>query len=371
MKKALAALLASFVGLFGYQIVDKAIEERVNNLEYQVSSQQEEIESLQGTGNHSLTTRRPLPIGYVSPEEFPDLTLSISAGDTQYYIGQTKFLFREYTNGAIKYISPDNSDSINESKVSAVNNKTTIVYNEEQAEIAPSKYELSSTDSNASTSATLSTEYYNDPSSIKASEDASKAMEELSKQVSSLLSTRYINDYFLFITEASRTIISKKDYHTKVYDEFYSTHNQVYKSEYNVRYLISGKTDKELSGREIIIYTQEGTALSTIIQNDGTFTINTEVYRTYLLEQFFSLRIKFVSNTSTSPSSTASNPGEVTLPTVTSSVVPSQNYSQSQTSPGESTLPSVTTSVIPSQNNTQSQTDFNDLISNFSKISDN
>lgn len=47
MKKAIAALLASFLGLFGYQIVDKAMESRVENLEYQVSSQQEVILSQQ------------------------------------------------------------------------------------------------------------------------------------------------------------------------------------------------------------------------------------------------------------------------------------------------------------------------------------
>ncbi len=55
LKKAIAALLASFVGLFGYQIVDKALESRVDNLEYQVSSQQEEIESLHNIGKYSIS----------------------------------------------------------------------------------------------------------------------------------------------------------------------------------------------------------------------------------------------------------------------------------------------------------------------------
>ncbi|MBR0112222.1 MAG: hypothetical protein IJM02_00580 [Clostridia bacterium] len=58
MKKALAAILASFVGLFGYQIVDKAIEARVDNLEYQVSSQQEVISSQQDDLN-SLKLSNP------------------------------------------------------------------------------------------------------------------------------------------------------------------------------------------------------------------------------------------------------------------------------------------------------------------------
>ncbi len=55
MKKAIAAILSMFVGLYGYAIVDEALENRVKNLEYAVSSQEESINSLHGLGAYSTT----------------------------------------------------------------------------------------------------------------------------------------------------------------------------------------------------------------------------------------------------------------------------------------------------------------------------
>ena len=56
MKKAIAAILSLFVGIFGYSLVDKTIEERVSNLEYEVSSLQSEVESLHSIENSTKTS---------------------------------------------------------------------------------------------------------------------------------------------------------------------------------------------------------------------------------------------------------------------------------------------------------------------------
>ncbi|MCR5523472.1 MAG: hypothetical protein K6F64_07535 [Clostridia bacterium] len=101
MKKAFAALLATIVGLFGYQIVDKTLEERVTGLEQQVSSQQEEIESLHGIGKYSESGDIPgTPIiGGTADEYVPKV------GDVTAYTGQTTFTFRVYCDGRVKDIT--------------------------------------------------------------------------------------------------------------------------------------------------------------------------------------------------------------------------------------------------------------------------
>ncbi len=88
MKKAIAALLSMFVGIFGYAIVDETIEARVSNLEAAVSSQQEEIESLHHIGKYTPsstapTTRNPGVTSQtaVSPETIPDFPVSGMCGD--------------------------------------------------------------------------------------------------------------------------------------------------------------------------------------------------------------------------------------------------------------------------------------------------
>lgn len=103
MKKALAALLASLVGLFGYQIVDKTLEERVADLEQQVSCQQEEIESLHGIGRYSDSEPGDVPgtpiVGDTADEYRPTI------GDVENYTGFTELTFRVYCDGRIKNIT--------------------------------------------------------------------------------------------------------------------------------------------------------------------------------------------------------------------------------------------------------------------------
>ena len=101
MKKAIAALLASLVGLFGYQIVDKALEERVADLEQQVSSQQEEIESLHGIGRYSEPGDIPgTPSVGVPADEYKP-----AAGDVENYTGVTELTFRVYCDGRVQNIT--------------------------------------------------------------------------------------------------------------------------------------------------------------------------------------------------------------------------------------------------------------------------
>lgn len=124
MKKAIAALLASFVGLFGYQIVDKTIEARVDNLEYQVSSQQEEIESLHRIGKYSVSlssstefySSSNVSSQFETSSLYEDPSLSESISSVEYpvlvtvgYVFpikklQTKYMYRVYSNGAIRYV---------------------------------------------------------------------------------------------------------------------------------------------------------------------------------------------------------------------------------------------------------------------------
>ncbi len=101
MKKAIAALLASIVGLFGYQIVDKALDERVANLEQQVSSQQEEIESLHGIGRYSEP--EDVPGTFIVGD--PGNEYSPKVGDVENYSGVTELTFRVYCDGRIKNIT--------------------------------------------------------------------------------------------------------------------------------------------------------------------------------------------------------------------------------------------------------------------------
>ena len=243
MKKALAALLASFVGLFGYQIADKALEERVSDLESSVSSLADQMNSQQYDADDDTTYQIPtLPPAPTLP------TQPISIGTKQEYSGHKKFLLREYTDGEIVYISPFNSDSINEIKVESTN-KTV---NENKAKTTP----------------VLDSAIY-------------------IALTTGPVGRSYTNDYYLYITDASRTIIDIDDKITVVYDEDYNTQTQVYGKEFTVKYNIKGMTDKALSGKEILFFTQDHALLKTIINSDGTFDFSNEIIQNQLNYSFF------------------------------------------------------------------------------------
>ena len=109
MKKAIAAILSMFVGLYGYAIVDEALENRVKNLEYAVSSQEECINSLHGLGAYSTTYTMYTLESSSETTSTTELTTTrpttIPFDGTYRNVGkQTKFMFRLYSNGVIKYV---------------------------------------------------------------------------------------------------------------------------------------------------------------------------------------------------------------------------------------------------------------------------
>ena len=131
MKKAFIALMSTFIGLFGYTIVDEALEARVANLENSVSSQavvidsqQDEIESLHFLGKYSTTASKPTTTRRVpttvtpssdEPSEnttFFQTTIPVPTS-AEYWQGkvfrpayeiQTKYMYRVYENGNIESV---------------------------------------------------------------------------------------------------------------------------------------------------------------------------------------------------------------------------------------------------------------------------
>lgn len=125
MKRFIAAALSVLVGTFGYTIVDSTIEARVSSLESEVVELREEVSKYHGnnipTGNEQTT---PANTEYDNPttEHFSIITTYPSAtnsypttgiypaqGDFLFKDpdGQTKFLFRKYSDGSIQYVSYD------------------------------------------------------------------------------------------------------------------------------------------------------------------------------------------------------------------------------------------------------------------------
>ncbi|MBR5562419.1 MAG: DUF4474 domain-containing protein [Clostridia bacterium] len=76
MKKIIATALSILVGAFGYTIVDQAIEDRVTNLEYAVSSLEAVVESYHNapTTKSPITTQLPTTAVYHSDMSFSGLS---------------------------------------------------------------------------------------------------------------------------------------------------------------------------------------------------------------------------------------------------------------------------------------------------------
>ena len=137
MKKAFIALMSTFIGLFGYTIVDEALEARVANLESSVSSQavvidsqQDEIESLHFLGKYSTTTKKATTTRVnpttatnfdedqsdnttVSPDPTAFSGTTIVPTSAEYWKNrifqpvsgiQTKHMYRVYNNGRVDYV---------------------------------------------------------------------------------------------------------------------------------------------------------------------------------------------------------------------------------------------------------------------------
>ena len=98
MKRIIAAALSILVGTFGYNIVDKALEDRVATLESEVFELREEVsrnsckEDSANETNTSDLERKKLEVGQFMNESSKS---------------RRKFLLREYSTGEIKYRSPD------------------------------------------------------------------------------------------------------------------------------------------------------------------------------------------------------------------------------------------------------------------------
>ncbi len=279
MKKALAAILASFVGLFGYQIVDKAIEARVDNLEYQVSSQQEEIESLHKIGKYSNSEYNdPYTENSVNANSETQATFSLdsshegdddnhntndnnnnysdsypSIGGVQEYTGQKKYMFRLYESGWFRYISPGSSPLENNIQVS-------------------------------STEPTTSDNTYAETRPAGARDDG----------------IYYIDDYYLTITSASRTILGIEDATEKYYDNNYSVQSRVTGSVYTVKYHIEGHTDQALAGKKLRVFPSDDEydyksnnpayyLPLIIIKEDGSFELDAQMCQWYVKRQFSEL----------------------------------------------------------------------------------
>lgn len=110
MKRIIAAALSILLGAFGYTIVDSAIENRVATLESEVVELREEVSKYhpQYTTNSS-TIRATHPNTSVQGSISTTERKNIYAG--RYFdkddASKSKFLLRFYSNGYIKYISPD------------------------------------------------------------------------------------------------------------------------------------------------------------------------------------------------------------------------------------------------------------------------
>ncbi|MBR5772522.1 MAG: hypothetical protein IKY00_04825, partial [Clostridia bacterium] len=101
----------------------------------------------------------------------------------------------------------------------------------------------------------------------------------------------YIDDYFLYITSANRTIEEKTEIgKEKYYDDDYSVQTRPEKYEYRIHYVIKGKTDPALSGKRIKI--SEVSILhfgpsETVIQEDGTFKVDGTISLPFNIESYY------------------------------------------------------------------------------------
>lgn len=142
MKKIIAAALSILVGAFGYNIVDKAIEDRVTSLESEVVELREEISryhpqyseqvttapvsesttrskettNVQNTTNTKNTTRKQATTtGFISNTWFTEsLTVPMVVGDflIEDLVSIHKYLIQEGLNGRYQYVPADKYISV-------------------------------------------------------------------------------------------------------------------------------------------------------------------------------------------------------------------------------------------------------------------
>lgn len=115
MKKIIAAALSILVGAFGYTIVDKALENRVANLESEIVELKEEVSRYHPQPISADTSKVPPLTGSTyrpttSSRHTESTTLGLYPGR---YIeklsdSRSKFLLRLYNDGELVYLTPGN-----------------------------------------------------------------------------------------------------------------------------------------------------------------------------------------------------------------------------------------------------------------------
>lgn len=114
MKKIIAAALSVLVGAFGYNIVDKALEDRVTSLESEVVELREEVSRYHPQYSEYDTTKSDTTVNnYSTTKKSPASTnnnidpsqpLAIGSYLTESTDSLNKFLIREYSSGNFRYI---------------------------------------------------------------------------------------------------------------------------------------------------------------------------------------------------------------------------------------------------------------------------
>ena len=254
MKKIIAAALSILVGTFGFTIVDKELIERVDNLEYSVSSMQERIDQMESSTSETtkdmissmpVTTQdsQPLEVGYEIP-----------VSDNQ----MEKFLI-EWNGRYSNYIRP----GMNNGAISTVDfhvaNTLKMSYN---------AYTTTSTMTSRPTTTTTTKPFTN-----------------TTKPTTKITTTQIIStEYFIYIDNATAKISNIYEDKSSYYDSDYSVCTKVYKT-YSVDVCIKGHTSEELAGNYIKfneVYISDicmdyYETPQTTINSDGTFEVKLSI----------------------------------------------------------------------------------------------
>lgn len=196
MKKIIALALSVLVGAFGYTIVDSAIENRVASLESQVAELQDYHTSYSDRNSTDATTNPAIGVGYKSHWSLDDSAV--------------KYLIRVYDDNTIMAFTPYDLNNL-------------IQYSLTQNTIDSS-----------------------DPLNCETTTHIPEKL--VDKEV--------IEEYYLYITDAYSEIVSVIDNGKTTFigfDKDFSTKTYTEKNAYSYTYkvVISGYTDKALSGRMI------------------------------------------------------------------------------------------------------------------------
>ena len=285
LKKIIAAALSILVGTFGYNIVDKAIEDRVASLESEVIELREEVsrhhpqyseQITTAPASESTTRNRETTIYNPTTGDFVDPTQPLAIGS---YLKESsgslhKFLIREYTNGRFSYIPYYNYKPISSTTTKPITTKpTTTKPNTSRLTTTPDSFILTTNISEGilgllSTTNVFTTSLYDDP-------------------VDNFLTTNNaapVAEYYINITESSAEItnITEEVSYKYSYDKDYSlVSNPNIQKTIFVTVFCEGYTDSALSGKKIIIETMideyyqdisiPKEIISNTINSDGSF----------------------------------------------------------------------------------------------------